>query len=62
MSGACQHTERLSLITEFRRTTDGQVEPDGKSVVCGACGDRWYFRDRMQLPDWLRCQLINRGV
>lgn len=62
MSSSCQHTEHLSLTTKFRRTVGGRIEPDGKSVVCGACGDRWYFRDRIQLPDWLRYELINRGV
>jgi hypothetical protein len=62
MSSACQHTEHLSLVAEFRRTAGGHMEPDGKSVVCGACGDRWHFRARVQLPDWLRYELINRGL
>jgi len=58
----CQHTENLSLIREFRRTVSGHMEPDGKSVVCGRCGDRWRFMDRVQLPYWLRAELIRRGL
>jgi hypothetical protein len=59
---ACQHTEHLSLVREFRRTVSGRAEPDGKSVVCGSCGDRWRFIDRVQLPEWLRAELIRRGL
>lgn len=60
--GNCQHTESLWLVEEFRRTLGGHLEMDGKSVVCGQCGDRWYFRDRRQLPDWLRAELQQRGL
>jgi hypothetical protein len=59
---ACQHTEHLSLVREFRRTLSGRAEPDGKSVVCGSCGDRWRFMDRLQLPEWLRAELIRRRL
>jgi hypothetical protein len=59
---ACQHTERLSLVNEFRRTVSGRSQPDGKSVVCGCCGDRWRFVDRVQLPEWLRAELTQRGL
>jgi hypothetical protein len=38
------------------------MEIDGKEAVCGKCGDRWEFRDRRRLPDWLRQELINRGL
>ncbi len=59
---ACQHTEQLSLVNEFRRTVSGRVQPDGKSVVCGRCGDRWRFVDRIHLPEWLRAELIRRAL
>ena len=59
---ACQHTEQLSLVREFRHTLSGRAEPDGRSVVCGSCGDRWRFVDRVQLPEWLRAELIRRGL
>ena len=59
---ACQHTERLSLVKEFRRTLSGRAEPDGKSIVCGSCGGRWRFMDRLQLPEWLRAELIRRRL
>src|SRR5215470_7926277 len=59
---ACQHTEHLSLVREFRQTLSGRAEPDGRSVVCGSCGDRWRFMDRVQLPDWLRAELVRRGL
>jgi hypothetical protein len=62
MSSANQLTQHLSLIAEFRRIAGGRIEPDGKSVVCGACDDRWYFRDRVQLPGGLRYELIKRGI
>jgi hypothetical protein len=58
----CQHTENLSLVREFRRTAGGHAEPDGKSVLCSSCGDKWRFRDRVQLPEWLRAELIRRGL
>jgi hypothetical protein len=38
------------------------MEIDGKEAVCGKCGARWEFRDRRQLPEWLRQELINRGL
>ena len=59
---ACQHTEHLSLVREFRRTASGNAQPDGKSVVCGSCGDKWRFMDRVQLPEWLKAELIQRGL
>jgi hypothetical protein len=59
---ACQHTEHLSLVREFRRTASGRAEPDGKSVLCGNCGDRWRFLDRVQLPEWLKAELIRHGL
>ena len=58
----CQHNKSLSLVEEFRRTAAGHLEMDGKSAVCGQCGDRWYFRSRRQLPDWLRAELEKRGI
>ena len=58
----CQHTELLSLTQHLRRTAGGHMETDGKEAVCGKCGDRWQFRDRRQLPEWLRQELINRGL
>jgi hypothetical protein len=58
----CQHTDCLSLVREFRRTLSGRAEPDGKSIVCGSCGDRWRFMDRVQLPEWLRAELIRRRL
>jgi len=58
----CQHNESLSLAQHLRRTASGRVEIDGKEAVCGRCGDRWEFRDRTQLPQWLRQELINRGL
>ena len=58
----CQHTELLSLAQHLRRTASGHMEVDGKEAVCGKCGDRWEFRDRRQLPEWLRQELINRGL
>jgi hypothetical protein len=61
-ASACQHTEHLSLEQEFRRTVSGRVEPDGKSVVCGSCGDKWRFMDRVQLPQWLRAELTRRRL
>ena len=59
---ACQHTEHLSLVREFRRTASGRAEPDGKSVLCGRCGDRWRFMDRVQLPEWLKAELRRRAL
>jgi hypothetical protein len=59
---ACQHMGLLSLVREFRRTLSGRAEPDGKSVVCGSCGDRWRFIDRLQLPEWLRAELVLRRL
>jgi hypothetical protein len=59
---ACEHTEYLSLVAEFRRTLSGRAEPDGKSVVCGSCGDRWRFMDCVQLPEWLRAELRRRRL
>jgi hypothetical protein len=59
---ACQHMAHLSLVKEFRRTLSGRSEPYGKSVVCGSCGDRWHFMDRVQLPEWLRAELIRRRL
>ena len=38
------------------------MEADGKIVVCDACGDSWHFRDRVQLPEWLRQELTDRGL
>jgi hypothetical protein len=38
------------------------MEIDGKEAVCGKCGDRWEFRDPRQLPEWLRQELIDRGL
>jgi hypothetical protein len=58
----CQHTASLALKEEFRRTAGGHTEADGKTVVCGACGDRWHFRDRVQLPEWLRQEMRDRGL
>jgi hypothetical protein len=58
----CQHTTSLRLREEYRRTAGGHTEADGKTVVCGACGDSWHFRDRMQLPAWLRQELTDRGL
>jgi hypothetical protein len=58
----CQHITSLRLREEFRRTAGGHTEADGKTVVCGACGDSWHFRDRMQLPEWLRQELTDRGL
>ena len=58
----CQHTTSLALREEFRRTSGGHLEPDGKAVVCNGCGDSWHFRDRTQLPEWLRQELIDRGL
>ena len=58
----CQHTELLSLAQLLRRTACGQMEVDGKEAVCGTCGDRWEFRNRKQLPQWLRQALISRGL
>ncbi len=59
---ACQHTQNLSLVSEFRRTLSGRAQPDGKSVVCSSCGSRWRFMDRLQLPEWLRAELILRRL
>ena len=58
----CQHTTSLWLREEFRRTAGGHTEADGKTIVCGACGDCWHFRDRVQLPEWLRQELTERGL
>jgi hypothetical protein len=58
----CQHDAHLCLVRHYRRTLSGYTQPDGKNVVCGQCGDSWYFRDRSQLPDWLRAELIRRGL
>jgi hypothetical protein len=58
----CQHTTSLRLTEEFRRTAGGHTEADGKTVVCGSCGDSWHFRDRVQLPEWLRQELTDRGL
>jgi hypothetical protein len=52
----------LQLREEFRRTAGGHMERDGKTVVCDGCGDSWHFRDRTQLPEWLRQELIDRGL
>jgi hypothetical protein len=60
--GSCQHITELSLVEEFRRTVSGRTEPNGKSVVCGNCGDRWSFMYRLQLPEWLRAELRRRGL
>jgi len=57
-----QHITSLRLREEFRRTAGGHTEADGKTVVCGACGDSWHFRDRVQLPEWLRQELTDRGL
>jgi hypothetical protein len=62
INGTCQHTKSLSLAQRLRRTAGGHMEFDGKEAVCGECGDRWEFRDRHQLPQWLRQELINRGL
>jgi hypothetical protein len=62
INATCQHTELLSLAQRLRRTAGGHVEVDVKQAVCGECGDRWEFRDRRQLPEWLRQELINRGL
>jgi hypothetical protein len=62
INATCQHTELLSLAQRLRRTAGGHIEVDGKEAVCGTCGDRWEFRDRGQLPQWLRQELINRGL
>jgi len=59
---SCQHNEVLSLAQHVRRTDSGHLEIDGKEAVCGKCGDRWEFRDRTHLPQWLRQELINRGL
>jgi hypothetical protein len=59
---ACQHTQHLSLVREIRRTLSGRAEPNGKSVVCGTCGDRWHFLNQVQLPEWLRAELIQRRL
>lgn len=61
-NATCQHTELLSVAPHLRRTAAGHMEMDGKEAVCGKCGDRWEFRDRRQLPEWLRQELINRGL
>src|SRR3982074_909896 len=58
----CQHTTSLRLREEFRRTAGGHTEADGKTVVCGACGDSWHFRDRVQLPEWLPQEPTNKGL
>ena len=61
-NATCQHTESLSLAQHLRRTASGHMEIDGKEAVFGKCGDRWEFRDRRQLPEWLRQELTNRGL
>lgn len=61
-SHCCQHISSLRLREQFRRTAGGHMEADGKTVVCGACGDSWHFRDRMQLPEWLRQAMTDRGL
>ena len=58
----CQHTKSLALREAFRRTVSGHLEADGKIVVCAACGDTWHFRDRVQLPEWLRQELRDRRL
>ena len=58
----CQHNVHLCLVRRDRRTLSGHTQPDGKDVVCGQCGDSWSFRDRAQLPEWLRAELIRRGL
>lgn len=58
----CEHTTSLRLREEYRRTAGGHTEADGKIVVCGACGDSWHFRDRRQLPEWLRQELTDKGL
>jgi hypothetical protein len=30
--------------------------------VCGSCGDRWRFMDRVHLPEWLKAELIRRRL
>ena len=62
IDATCQHTQSLSLAHRVRRTAGGHTEFDGKEAVCGTCGDRWEFRDRQQLPHWLRQELMNRGL
>ena len=59
---ACQHIGHLWRVSEYRRTAGGRAEPDGNSIVCGSCGDRWRFTDRLQLPEWLRAELRRRGL
>jgi hypothetical protein len=59
---ACEHNDAVRLERHYRRTLSGHMEADGKAVTCGRCGDRWFFRDRIQLPDWLRAELIRRGL
>lgn len=58
----CQHTTSLRLREKFRRTAGGHMEADGNTVVCDGCGDSWHFGDRTQLPEWLRQELIDRGL
>jgi len=58
----CQHTQQLSLVSEIRRTVSGRPVADGSSVVCGSCGDKWRFMNRVQLPEWLRAELMRRGL
>ena len=62
INATCQHTDLLTLAQRMRRTAGGHMEFDGKEAVSGKCGDRWEFRDRRQLPQWLRQELINRGL
>jgi len=52
----------LSLPQRLRRTGGGHMEVDDKEAVYGKCRDRWEFRDRSQLPQWFRQELINRGL
>jgi len=58
----CEHNSSVRLERHYRRTLSGHMEPDGKAVTCGTCGDRWFFRDRIQLPNWLRAELIRHGL
>ncbi len=59
---ACEHNDVLRLERQYRRTLSGHVEPDGKIVICGKCGGHWFFSDPIQLPNWLRGELIRRGL
>jgi hypothetical protein len=58
----CQHNHHLYVVEHMRRKASGQMEPDGKEVVCGVCRDVWEYRDRDQLPAWLQQEMKNRGL